>query len=192
MTALRYLMTAVLLTALTACSSIPLTTMVKLMNLNPLTTNPKKLLVAVTGDEDIEITSGDVVLDFSFRTDDPNVSFNHHFPVVTYPNYAVPSELQDEIDSGERITIMHLSDTDAATMLADQQTIKRYREKHENGGAGSINVRLVSACSNSREAPENSELNVYLKTENDTEFFLFLEDIDLESLDEAAGCDAGR
>ncbi|RUO68958.1 hypothetical protein [Idiomarina ramblicola] len=153
------------------------------MNLNPLETDPKQLVVAVKTPEGVDVRDGDVVIDFSFRTDDPDVSFNHNFPVITNDDYVIPDSLKENIEDKEKVTIMQLSKQDALTMYEGQQAVKEYRRKHEEGGAGSMNVRLVSACRGDNFLSSNSELNVYLKTQDDENFFLFLEDMDITELD---------
>ena len=180
---LKIVLLASILTLVTACSNIPLSTMIKMMNLNPLETDPKQLVVAVVAPDGVNVQDGDVVIDFNFRTDDPSTSFDHHFPVIINEGYAVPDNLKEDIEENEKITVLQLSKEDAQTMAEGQQMVKDYRENNEKGGAGSMNVRLVSACRDENFSWGNSELNVYLKTQDDEDFFLFLEDMDVTKLD---------
>ena len=83
---------------------------------------------------------------------------------------------------------MRLSEADAQRMKSGQKTIREYRSQHEEGGAGSINVRLISACQSGGSAWKDSELDVYLKTDQSDEFLLFLDDIELSELDVKNGC----
>ncbi|EKE83432.1 hypothetical protein [Idiomarina xiamenensis] len=171
------------LAMLVSCSNIPLTTMIRMINLNPLETNPSEFIVAVKTPQGIAVQEGDIVVDFSFRTDDPNVSFAHSFPVIVDNNYAIPDDLKEDLSDDEKITIMKLSAQDAVTMSQGQQAVKAYRKKYENKGAGSMNVRLLSACRNDDFSWQNTELDVYLKTDSDDDFFLFLENMDINELD---------
>nr|WP_275978092.1 hypothetical protein [Idiomarina rhizosphaerae] len=157
--------------------------MIKMMNLNPLETDPKQLVVAVVAPNGVNVRDGDVVIDFSFRTNDPSTSFDHHFPVIINEDYAVPDSLKENIEENEKITVLQLSKEDAQTMAEGQKMVKDYRENNEKGGAGSMNVRLISACRDENFSWGNSELNVYLKTQDDEDFFLFLEDMDVTKLD---------
>ncbi|WP_287817781.1 hypothetical protein [Idiomarina sp.] len=172
-----------ILTLVTACSNIPLSTMIKMMNLNPLEADPKQLVVAVVTSEGIDVRDGDIVIDFSFRTGDPSTSFAHNFPVIINDNYTVPGSLKGDVDGNEKVTVMQLSKENAQTMSEGQQAVKEYRRKNEGGGAGSMNVRVVSACRENNFTWGNSELNVYLKTQDGEDFFLFLEDMDVTKLD---------
>lgn len=183
MNKLKIVLLASILTLVTACSNIPLSTMIKMMNLNPLETDPEQLVVAVKAPDGVNVRDGDVVIDFNFRTDDPSTSFDHHFPVIINDDYLVPDNLKEDIEDNEKITIMQLSKQDAQTMYEGQKAVKEYRSKNEAGGAGSMNVRLVSACRGDNFSWSNSELDVYLKTQDDEDFFLFLEDMDITKLD---------
>lgn len=183
MNKIKIILLASILTLATACSNIPLSTMIKLMDLNPLETDPKQLVVAVKAPEGVDVRDGDVVIDFDFRTDDPEYSFSHNFPVIINDDYLVPDNLKEDIEDNEKITVMQLSKQDAQTMYEGQKAVKEYRSKNEAGGAGSMNVRLVSACRDDNFSWSNSELDVYLKTQDDEDFFLFLEDMDITKLD---------
>ncbi|RUO34832.1 lipoprotein [Aliidiomarina soli] len=171
------------LVVLTACSSIPLGTMIKMVRLNPLDMDPQQLVVAVKTPEGLKVQEGDVVIDFSFRTDDPDVSFDHQFPVVINDDYAVPEGLTKGLKENESITVMQLSEDDALTMYNAQQAVKEYRRNHE-GGAGNIDLRLVSACRDENFSWSDSKLNVYLKTTDEENFFLFLRNMDVTELDD--------
>mgnify|MGYP000704644558 FL=1 len=183
MNKIKIILLASILTLATACSNIPLSTMIKLMDLNPLETDPKQLVVAVKAPEGVDVRDGDVVIDFDFRTDDPEYSFSHNFPVIINDDYLVPDNLKEDIEENEKITVLQLSKEDAQTMAEGQKMVKDYSENNEKGGAGSMNVRLVSACRDENFSWGNSELNVYLKTQDDEDFFLFLEDMDVTKLD---------
>lgn len=183
MTQLKAILLISTLVFVASCSNIPLTSMFKLMNFNPLETDPSQLRVAVRAPEGISVRDGDIVINFSFKTDDPSVSFNHSFDVIKNESYELSTDLTAEIEGNEKISVMQLREEDAQTMADGQQAIKAYRREHENGGAGSMNVRLVSACRNEGFSWDRSALNVYLKTEADADFFLFLEDMDVTKLD---------
>lgn len=188
MNKLKMLLAVSLIALVSACGSIPLTTMVKLMDMNPLEADPNQIIVAVKSPNGVSVNDGDVVLDFSFRTGEPESSFNHTFPVIVDSDYALPAELKDELENDEQFTVMRLSEADAKTMSAGQETIREYRRQHEEGGAGSINVRLVSACQSDEFTWHDSELDVYLKIDQTNEFLLFLDDIDLNDLVLKNGC----
>jgi hypothetical protein len=177
-----------LLALLTACTSIPLTTMIKMVKLNPLDLDPQQLVVAVRTSQGLNVRDADVVIDFSFQTGDPDTSFDHQFPVMVNDDYAIPNSLASDRKDNESITVMQLSEEDALTMYNAQQAVKAYRRDHDDG-AGNIGVRLVSACRGSNFSWDDAKLNVYLKTEDDEDFFLFLRNVDVNKLDEEVQSD---
>lgn len=181
----KMLLLAGVLVLLTACSSIPLGTMIKMVRLNPLDMDPQQLVVAVRAPEGLKVRDGDVVIDFSFRTGDPDTSFNHQFPVMTNDDYVVPDSLRKDLRENEHITVMQLSEEDALTMYNAQQAVKEYRRNNTDGaGAGNIDLRLVSACRDNNFSWGGSTLNVYLKTEDEESFFLFLRNMDVTKLND--------
>ncbi|WP_241974318.1 hypothetical protein [Aliidiomarina minuta] len=157
--------------------------MIKMVRLNPLEMDPQQLLVAVKTPEGLNVRDGDVVIDFSFRTDDPDTSFKHQFPVIINDDYRLPDSLTKGLKENESITVMQLSEEDALTMYNAQQAIKEYRRNHD-GGAGNIDLNLVSACRDDDFSWGDSRLNLYLKTSDEEDFFLFLRNLDVTKLDD--------
>lgn len=167
---------------LTACTSMPLSTMIKMVKLSPLDMEPQHLVVAVKTPEGLSVRDGDVVIDFIFSTGNPDTSFNHRIPVTINDDYILPETLTKTLKADESITIMQLSEDDALTMYNGQQAVKAHRDSDEEGGAGSINLKLVSACRNEDFSWSDTKLNVYLKTNNEEDFFLFLRNMDITKL----------
>ena len=171
---------------LTACTTIPLGTMLKMVRLNPLDMDPQQLVVAVKTPEGLNVQDGDVVVNFTFRTGDPNTSFEHQFPVMVNADYVIPESLKRDLKANESITVLQLSEEDARTMYEGQQAVKNYRLEHENGGAGNIDIDLVSACREESFSWRDSRLNVYLKTNDEEDFFLFMRNLDVTNLSDEA------
>lgn len=173
---------------ITACTTIPVSTMLKMVRLNPLDMDPTQLVVAVKSPEGLSVQDGDVVVNFIFRTDNPETSFSHQFPVIVNDDYVVPDSLKRDLKVNESITILQLSEEDARTMYEGQQAVKNFRHNHEGSGAGNINVDLISACRDEEFSWRDSRLNLYLKTNDEEDFFLFMRNVDVTKLsDEAEG-----
>jgi hypothetical protein len=137
------LISAVML--LTACSNVPLSTVYKMIRLNPLDIDPRQLIVAVRVPEGMKVRHGDIVIDFAFKTEQPNVSFSCKSLVQVNSDYPIPEELTEDIHMNEHITILQLSEDDALAMYNGQQAVKSYRVDHEDG-AGSFGLKIESAC----------------------------------------------
>jgi len=173
-------------TFITACSNIPLSTMYRMVNLNPLDIDPRQLVVAVRSPQGVNVRDGDIVINFSFETEKPDISFKHKFLVKTNPDYRISEGMKEDTQENEHITILQLSAQDALTMHRAQQAVKAYRENHDDG-AGRFSINVNSVCRDNDFSEENSELDINLKLKNEEEFFPFMEDIDLMSLGDNKG-----
>lgn len=163
---------------ITACTSIPLSTMYKMMNFSPLEFDPRELVVAVKVPRGMKVRTGDLIVDFGFEAKDQKDSFKHRFLVQVNPNYQLPPELAKEVAQGDNMTILQLSKEDALTMYNGQQAVKKYRENSDDG-AGSFGLKVESACRDESFSINDSKLNIYVKLEKDEEFFIFTEDLEL-------------
>ena len=172
---------------ISGCSSIPLTTMYKMMSFDPLGVEPSEVIVAVQAPTGIVINNNDVVIKFNVKADDPNYSFEHKYFVKVNEQYKLPDELKQKNKVNSNIFILQLNKDDALEMRHGQDVVKKYKK---NNITGSINmsVSVESACKNSEFSTKNSELNVYLKLNNKDDFFTFMEDVNvLELGDDESG-----
>ena len=165
---------------LTACSNIPFTTMYKLMTLEPLDIDPRQLVIIVRAPDGIKVRDGDIVIDFSYRTEQ---SFKHKFLVKVIPDYSIPNDLIKETSPNEHLTVLQLSKKDATTMYQAQQAIKRHKAQDKKGSAG-LGIHVVSVCRDKSFSWENTELDIHLKFKDDEEFFTFMDNIDVTELDD--------
>lgn len=172
---------------ISGCSSVPLTTMYKMMSLDPLGVEPSEVIVAVQAPTGIVVNNNDVVIKFNVKADDPNYSFEHEYFVKVNEEYALPDELKQKNKANSKIFILQLNKSDALKMLHGQDIVKKYKK---NNITGSINmsVSVKSVCKNSDFSTKNNELNVYLKLNDKDDFFTFMEDVNvLELGDDESG-----
>lgn len=170
---------------LTACSSMPLSTMFKMIRLNPLDIDPRELVVAVHVPQGMKVRDGDIVIDFKFDTGQPTNSFNHQFLVAVNADYQIPQALTEDLSPNEHITVLQLSKQDAETMYQAQQTVKAYRENNDDG-VGSFGLKLNSACRDKNFSINDSNLDLFVKLKDDEEFFVFIEDLNLADMTSGA------
>ncbi|MBB1437801.1 hypothetical protein H5202_03730 [Shewanella sp. SG41-4] len=164
--------------AVSGCSSIPLTTMYKMMSVNPLELEPSEIVVAVQAPNGIVVSNNDVVIKFEFTTNDPNYNFEDEYFVKLNTQYVLPNELTQEINRDSKFYILQLSQDDTLKMLRGQELVKKYRMNNSDGG-GSFNLSVESVCKNSQFSVKNNELNVFLKLNENDEFFTFMEDVNV-------------
>jgi hypothetical protein len=169
--------------AVSGCSSIPLTTMYKMMSVNPLELEPSEIVVAVQAPNGIVVSNNDVVIKFEFTTNDPNYNFEDEYFVKLNAKYVLPNELTQEINRDSKFYILQLSQDDTLKMLRGQELVKKYRMNNSDGG-GSFNLSVESVCKNSQFSVKNNELNVFLKLNENDEFFTFMEDVNVLDIGE--------
>ena len=169
--------------AVSGCSSIPLTTMYKMMSVNPLELEPSEIVVAVQAPNGIVVSNNDVVIKFEFTTNDPNYNFEDEYFVKLNAKYVLPYELTQEINRDSNFYILQLSQNDTLKMLRGQELVKKYRMNNSDGG-GSFNLSVESVCKNSQFSVKNNELNVFLKLNENDEFFTFMEDVNVLEIGE--------
>ncbi|MBO1895711.1 hypothetical protein HNW13_007970 [Shewanella sp. BF02_Schw] len=169
--------------AVSGCSSIPLTTMYKMMSVNPLELEPSEIVVAVQAPNGIVVSNNDVVIKFEFTTNDPNYNFEDEYFVKLNTQYVLPNELTQEINRDSKFYILQLSQNDTLKMLRGQELVKKYRMNNSDGG-GSFNLSVESVCKNSQFSVKNNELNVFLKLNENDDFFTFMEDLNVLEIGE--------
>jgi hypothetical protein len=172
-----------MISAVSGCSSIPLSTMYKMMSVNPLELEPSEIVVAVQAPNGIVISNNDVVIKFEFTTNDPNYNFEDEYFVKLNTQYVLPNELTQNINRDSTFYILQLSQDDTLKMLRGQELVKKYRMNNSDGG-GSFNLSVESVCKNSQFSVKNNELNVFLKLNENDEFFTFMEDVNVLEIGE--------
>ncbi|WP_133407050.1 hypothetical protein [Parashewanella tropica] len=161
----------------TACTNIPLTTMYKMMTMKPLDIDPRQLVIAVGSPQGLSVKDGGIILDFSFKAPANNLNLDNKFMVKVNKDYPIPSELEDETEDNRKITFLQLDGKDAETMYQAQQTIKKYREHHEDG-SGTFTIKIQSVCMNKGFSADDMEIDLFVKLESNEEFFTFMEGLD--------------
>ena len=122
---------------LNGCIGMPLTTMYKLNRLDPMDADPAQLKVAVPTDERIGIRKGGANIEVKFNADDGNLNIDETFVIEIVRNPIKSIELVEDRRSGESITVLQLTQSDAQRLKLLQSSLKPYREG-ERKGTGSF------------------------------------------------------
>jgi hypothetical protein len=180
----RVLLLAVLF--LGGCTSIPLSTMIKLYKMDPMDADPAQIKVAVRADERIGIREGGVKLVIGFDAEDGSLSIDETFIVDIIRNPDFSTELLADKQPGEAITVLGLSEKEAQRMRAVQGSIAEYRGGDQEG-TGSLQVMLDGVCLNG-EAPQGEvPVDIFLQTSAEDGFFVFARNLDLQEQAEQDG-----
>lgn len=184
--ALSIVLPVVAMTA-SGCLSTPPSSMIRLTRLSPLDADPAQIRIAVIHDRMLRVREGDVTLKLTYKPDGKGPSFDERYKPVVSASQAPPMELASQLEKDRALTVLHLSDRDAAHMRQAQSLIKAYKE---SGGDGSGSLAAgVEGC---RDAaiPEGPVLvSTYLKTADDDTFFALVRNQDMRKLLAKRGVD---
>ncbi len=115
--------TVLLLVLLGACTSVPLTTMWKLRNFDPLQADPSSIQIAVITDQIVQLEDDAVSLEISFRSDQSEYNFSSVSNATVKPNSLI-NELNKHVAQHQRISLFYLDDDAAHKMRLSQNRIQ--------------------------------------------------------------------
>lgn len=167
-----------------ACAGVPLSSYSKLMRLDPMTANPQDILIATRLHETVQTDTLQVTMLLNFEDEAAQMAEYHEFEVETSPAQFLTPALADGLAPGDRTTILRLTPADAQTLQGFQQ---RVREHRANGGEGEgeFTISVRGFCFASPDAIEDQDLTIFLKTDPQGDFFVFLRRELTDLVDEA-------
>ncbi|MCC2617558.1 hypothetical protein LJ739_14995 [Aestuariibacter halophilus] len=184
----RTIIIAALLLSMLGCASVPLRTMYHLSQFDPMQADPGQIAVAIRTTDAIAMQKGDVTIDLAFAADDNSVVIDNHYLVEVAELQRWPASLQDGLQAGEGLTVLHLSEQDAQSMREVQKMVLERREQLGSAkGKGSFSVSVKGTCL--RKALPQGDVYVDLLLQVDTEqgFLTLAEDATLAELLEQGG-----
>lgn len=164
------------LSLLTACAGMPISSMLKMRNIEPLEMDPAQIKIAVITDSAVKLGADSTSLTLGFRADLTGVSFSSQ-SVASIVNQAKVPELEAEKLAGQDITLFYLDDQAAAKMRAAQDKIKVIRQQ-EIDGEGSMSVSVNSGCFNSKR-PERLLASIFVQFSEAQGFIEMQSNVDL-------------
>lgn len=184
---IKYLSTILLATSLFSCTSMSLTGMYKLSQMDPLTADPTQIRVAIKTDNSITVKDGDAQIKFAYTSEDKSISIDDIYYVAIDRNNKVSTYLFDDIKPTDTVTILSLTASDAMKLQQNQRIILNHKNQ-DRKGTGSLSIGLEDFCLPKPLPSRDLLVDVYLQTNTQDGFFEFLNGIDLkeeaENLDE--------
>lgn len=192
-----FLFTEMVLTAifLSACTSVPLTTLYKLHKIDPMEADPAQIKVAIRADERIGIREGGAKIEVKFEAEDGSLNIDETYLVEIIGNPELRAELFTDKNPGESVTVLGLTQSDIQRMREVQSSVAAI-SKDDPEGSGSLGVFLDGVCLHSK-MPEGAVLiDIFLQTSNQDGFFVLSRNLDLRKqsmrdgsdLDDWPGC----
>ena len=184
---IKYLSAILLATSLFSCTSMSLTGMYKLSQMDPLTADPTQIRVAIKTDNSITVKDGDAQIKFAYTSEDKSISIDDIYYVAIDRNNKVSTYLFDDIKPTDTVTILSLTASDAMKLQQNQRIILNHKNQDKKG-TGSLSIGLEDFCLPKPLPSRDLLVDVYLQTNTQDGFFEFLNGIDLkeeaENLDE--------
>ena len=179
---------------LSACSGMPISTMVKLRGFDPMEADPAQVRIAIRADQRITIPDGGAVVTLRFKTSDGELHVDDTYIVEIVRKPVLTAELIDGKRRGEAVTVFRLSDKDAEKMTRAQTLLKSYTDGSQSG-ALTFGVSWHDLCVSSPLPAGEVLVDIFMQTSDDGGYLVFtkdmnplessdLEDVTLESLPE--------
>ena len=182
---------------LTGCTSIPLMSMVKLGQLDPLTADPTLIRIAIRTTKAVGLQKGDVRMNLNYVADDNSLVIDDLYLVEVRHDSILSKTLIDGLEKHEAVTIMHLAPSDARQMRQTQKLIA-HRKANDLEGSGGFGVSINSSCLHGDLPTDEMLVDIFLQTDPNEDYFAISEDLDLfqqegiEDLKQWPKCDVAQ
>ena len=163
---------------ITACTSVPLSTMWKLRNFDPLQADPSQIRIAVITDKIVQLKDDAVTMELSFTSEFPEHTFKNISNATVKTNSSV-QELDSKLSDNERITLFYLDKETADQMRLAQNRI-RISKQNEIKGDGSFSVNVNTGCFDGPK-PKELKANIYAQFDSNKGYIKMISDLDLLS-----------
>lgn len=159
---------------------MPVSSMWKLRNLDPLEADPAQISIAVRTDKSIGIADGGGRLELGFDANDDSVQIDESYVIEFAAEPAYAPNLNKDRGTNETVTVFRLSQNDARRMRDMQARITAFRQSGLEGTA-SFGVNLPGVCLHSQIPDGAVFVDIFMQTEIGGEFVLISRDVDLRA-----------
>jgi hypothetical protein len=163
---------------LSACTSMPLTTLYKLHKIEPMEADPAQIKVAIRADDRIGIREGGAKIEVKFDAEDGSLNIDETYLVEIIRNPDISAELLADKNPGESVTVLGLTRSDIQRMRAVQSSVAA-NSKGDPEGTGSLGVFLEGVCLHGKMPAGKVLVDVFLQTSDQDGFFVFARNLDL-------------
>jgi len=168
--------------SIVGCAGIPLSSVYKMMTVNPLEFHPDAISIAIKRTNVIQMQTGDVEMEFSIHSDNPDLRVSQQYFLVIDNTPRVPT-IAEGLKNNEEFSTLILSPKDVIRMKKLQ---KRMRNHLINGGKSDdfgFSVRVLRGCKNTKDIPDNVFVSLFLKLDSRSDFFPLYQDFDIGQAD---------
>ncbi len=156
---------------LSACASVPLTSLPKLMSLDAETIDPANLELAVLHSDNVGITPGTAKLSIEL-TDERSGNTITTDQLIDTPVAALPPELRKRLKPGYDVTRFSVSDEAAAALIDFRARAVEMRERSGSKPKGTFSASTGFCSPDGSGVPiEPIEFTIFIRTKPEQNFF---------------------
>jgi hypothetical protein len=173
----------VTVSGLVGCTSVPLTSIVKLSSVNMGSTLPEGIRVAFVTPKILRVEQGDLFMNVHLKTGDGATDVQKKLDLLVDESAPPPSVVATKgID--DDIHILKLRPEDVALFKGLQKTVN---ETQQSGKKGSLDINFGSKACATREITEPLYISAFIKTSELSDFTLLLSRVNLMELAKEGG-----
>ncbi|NHK27022.1 hypothetical protein FF098_003775 [Parvularcula flava] len=174
---MRFLAIALSLFALSACTSMPLSTMWQMRNADPLSMDPAEIRVAARVPEHYNIAPGQATMSLSVERDRTKERVAEEFTLAQTDIIDSP-RLEKEQKDGHRILTFWIAEKDRGRVRQFQNTAKRWKTETPGEVRGEMSL-TVQPCLEEGKPLGQVRVSSYIQMQSDADFMVLTKDLDL-------------
>ena len=165
--------------ALMACTSIPLSTMYKMRDFDPLSADPSEIQVAIQIPNDYALPEESVTIHLAAKNILTEKAVDETF-ILASTNLSPSPLLKKQQNQNSDITIFWLTEADQRRMRNTQRTISKMKEEAPKGVKGSLSVSAKPCRTNPTSKISNQVLmTTYIKIATEQDFIPLTKNVNL-------------
>ncbi len=187
---MREILVGLAFLALAGCGYMPISSMLKLRQLDLMTADARQIRVAVQMPDALEVREDGAVLEIGAERPNPDENLQERFILEKIAGAAAADIPGVEVKPGFHLSVFRVAEADMARLTDLRGKIKAWKEQDPDGTKGSLSIG-AAGCRRER-LPEGALLvSTYLRTDNEDEFITMARNFDLRSAvpDSGAGLD---
>jgi len=168
---------ALVFSALSACTSMPLSTMWQMRNADPLSMDPADVRVAARLPEHYNIAPGQATMSLSVERQKTRERVAEEFTLAQTDIIDSP-RLAKEEKEGYRILTFSVAEKDRARFRQFQNTAKRWKTETPDDARGQMSL-TVQPCLQEGKPLGEVRVSSYIQMESGADFMVLTKDLDL-------------
>ena len=185
---MRKLLVGLALLALAGCGYMPISSMLKLRQLDLMTADARQIRIAVQMPDALEVREDGAVLEIGAERPNPDENLQERFILEKIDGAVLADMPGVEAKPGFHLAVFRMAEADMARLAALRGKIKAWKEQDPDGTKGTLSIG-AAGCRR-EQLPEGALLvSTYLRTDSEQEFITMARNFDLRSAVPEFGAD---